>query len=173
MTHPLKLLTYCPVCGAQKFAPCNRKALMCAKCNFLLYINPAAAVAGIISGPGDETILLTIRKHAPGSGMLDLPGGFIDYNESAEQALRREIFEELNLEVTIEGFFSSFPNEYIYKNVTYNTLDLAFLCSCSSFDSIRPADDVADYIFMHPREIKEENIAFTSIKNIIAAYSQK
>jgi ADP-ribose pyrophosphatase YjhB (NUDIX family) len=43
-------------------------------------------------------IILIARKHPP-SGWA-LPGGFIEYGESAEHAAMREAFEETGLEIT-------------------------------------------------------------------------
>lgn len=50
----------------------------------------AAAVAGLIFNEKGQ-LLLTIRAKDPGKGLLDLPGGFVDMGENADQALRREI----------------------------------------------------------------------------------
>ena len=47
----------------------------------------------------DASILL-IRKHGgPYDGMLDLPGGTIEFGETFEDALKREFKEEVGLEI--------------------------------------------------------------------------
>ncbi|MFZ2411920.1 MAG: NUDIX domain-containing protein, partial [Candidatus Methanoperedens sp.] len=72
-------------------------------------MNAGAAVIAIIRNRKRE-VLFTIRKHAPFAGMLDFPGGFVDYEENAEEALSREIKEELNLELYDIGYLLSIPN---------------------------------------------------------------
>ena len=104
----------------------RKNAMRCTECGYVYFHNTCASVAGIIEM--GEGILLTIRAHEPKAGMYDLPGGFVDYNESAEDALLREIREELGLEVTIASYLGSFPNRYVYRNVVYFTTDIFFLC---------------------------------------------
>jgi len=76
----------------------------------------------------DQGILVAKRNHAPKKGMLDLPGGFSDYHESLENAVRREIMEELGLALDRVSYFGSEPNVYRFKGVTYFTIDAIFLC---------------------------------------------
>ena len=42
-------------------------------------------------------VLLIQRKHYPFEGMWALPGGFVDMDETVEQAVVRELYEETNL----------------------------------------------------------------------------
>ena len=61
--------------------------------------NPSLAVNAILT---DSTgrVFLVRRNKQPFKGELSLPGGFVDYDESAEQALNRELREELGIEVS-------------------------------------------------------------------------
>jgi ADP-ribose pyrophosphatase YjhB (NUDIX family) len=62
--------------------------------------NPAPTADTIIELTGDEIVLIE-RKYEPAGWAI--PGGFIDYGESAEAAARREAREETGLEVTLTG----------------------------------------------------------------------
>lgn len=76
----------CPDCGAQ----------------VRRYRNPAPTVDIIIQGataPDKNSILLIERLNEPHGWAL--PGGFVDYGESVEQAARREAREETGLEVEL------------------------------------------------------------------------
>ena len=53
--------------------------------------------AGIIRN-GDGKVLLLQHRFRPGSGW-GIPGGFLESGEQPEQALRRELCEEINLEL--------------------------------------------------------------------------
>ena len=93
----MKDFNYCPKCG-KKTLQGNPRRIECSACGFVFYFNAASAVAAIIQK--DNTILLTTRAREPEKGKLDLPGGFVDHNETAQEALQREIREELNIEIT-------------------------------------------------------------------------
>ncbi len=49
----------------------------------------------------DETVLLVRRAQPPGKGFWSVPGGRIEYGETAEQAVRRELQEECGVEVEV------------------------------------------------------------------------
>ena len=74
----------------------------------------------------DGRVLLVRRAREPAAGTLDLPGGFIDFGETAEVALVRELREELDLAIEVLDYLGSYPNVYPYAGVRYHTLDLCF-----------------------------------------------
>jgi ADP-ribose pyrophosphatase YjhB (NUDIX family) len=114
--------------------------------------------------------MLAKRALEPNKGMLDLPGGFVDPLESAEDAVRREIKEELGVKVTGMQYLTSFPNKYIFSGLTVYTLDLAYLCQIDDFNSITPQDDISSIIFIPPEKIKLSELFSISMKNIIKYY---
>jgi len=126
----------------------------------------SASVAAIIRNEKNE-ILFTIRKHDPAAGMLDLPGGFVDLGETAEDAVKREIFEELNLEINKTEFVGTFTNKYLYARIEYQTLDLVYNCSVESFEELKVADDVSGYVFLDAAKVRHEEIGLESIRKIV------
>ncbi len=173
MTRPEKVLKYCPNCGSGLFKPDSPKSFRCDSCGFIFFINSAAAVAAVIENE-DGQILLTVRGSEPAMGSLDLPGGFVDPMESGEGALKRELKEELNLDITEMSYLTSFPNEYIFSGYSVFTTDYGYACKVKSFEKIKAADDIADYQFFNPKEIDFNKISSNSIKKIIKFYlSQK
>lgn len=163
---PSKVFRYCPKCGNSGFSPDSEKSLKCNSCGFRYFINMNASVAAIIRNEKNE-VLFTVRKHDPAAGMLDLPGGFVDLGETAEKALVREIFEELNLRITQMEFVSTFTNKYLFGELEYQTLDLVFNCFVESFHDIKVADDVSGYIFRDPKTVLPQEIGLASIKEIL------
>ena len=163
---PLRAFHFCPKCGCSDFAANTHNSLKCLACGFTYYINMSAAVAAVIRNEKGE-ILFTVRKHEPAAGMLDLPGGFVDLGETAEHAVIREVQEELNLEITGVEFLASYTNKYIYKEIEYQTLDLAFHCRVGSFLNLKAADDVSGFVFRSPYEVKADEIGLESIRKIL------
>ncbi len=66
--------------------------------NFM-YKKPSVAVDIIIEYPEEDSIILIKRKNPPYGWAL--PGGFIEYGESAEEAALREAKEETNLDINL------------------------------------------------------------------------
>ena len=100
----------------------------------------------------------------PGSGKLDFPGGFIDPNETAEEALRREIKEELGINLGVLKYIGSYPNIYDYKKVRYYTCDIFFHCRIDSVPTSIDKTEIAELVLVNPLEVQEEEIAFESTK---------
>ena len=169
MTHPGKTIHFCPKCGNKHFPFDGHKSFKCQQCGFHFFINTAAAVAAIIENESGQ-ILLTTRAFEPNKGLLDLPGGFVDPLESAENAVIREIKEELNLDVASTKYIISFPNEYIFSDYTVFTTDLGFLVKVKDFNSITSMDDISDYQFISPKDIDYSKICAPSIVKIIQHY---
>ena len=63
------------------------------------YKSPKLTVDGVILEDGK--ILLIKRKNKPFEGKWALPGGFVNYGEKTEDAVIREIFEEVGLKTEI------------------------------------------------------------------------
>jgi NAD+ diphosphatase len=138
-------------------------------CNFKFYTNAATAVAAILEAP-DGRIALTKRKFEPRAGFHDLPGGFVDCMERVEDALRREVFEEVGVLAGDMKFLASFPNEYVFEGISYFTCDVAFVCPMNDLSNLKPADDVADVLVIDPGDIDFNIISFPSIINILKCY---
>jgi NAD+ diphosphatase len=168
-THPANVFSYCPRCGQPGFKFDNIKKFICSSCNLKFYINAAPAVAAILEAP-DGKIVLTKRKFDPRSGFYDLPGGFVDNMESSEDAIRREVLEELGVSIGDMKFLASFPNEYIFEGISYFTCDVAFICPMNDLSNLKPADDVAEVLVIDPKDINFDIISFPSIINILKCY---
>jgi len=166
---PSKIWQYCPWCGEKSFREGGENYMQCDICRKKFFINAAGAVACIIENPQGE-ILFTRRAFEPAKGMLDLPGGFVNLGETAEDAVRREIREELNLELASIRYIVSSPNRYLYGGMVYFTLDLGFKCLVTDFTNLQVADDVDGYVFLAHHQISMREICFPSIRNILQYY---
>lgn len=168
-THPHSVYKYCPKCGSNQFYPQKDNSLKCEDCNFRFYYNAASSVAAIIMDE-EGRLLLTRRALDPFKGTLDLPGGFVGEDESSEDALRREVQEELGADVMEYRYIRSYPNRYLYDGVTVFTNDAAFVCTLKSYSNLKAADDVSSFVWLYPEEVKLEEIGISSIRRIVKEY---
>ncbi len=166
------LFQFCPKCGTKNLNPISEKSFTCKVCKFKFYLNTAAAAIGIIFN-SDNHLLVTKRKYDPARGMLDLPGGFSDPNESIETCLKREIKEELNINVTQLSYFCSLPNIYVYGEVTYTTTDFVFICNIESFEPMKPCDDISDCHFLSVEQMDVSLFGLDSVKHVIQMIKNK
>jgi NAD+ diphosphatase len=164
-----RLFKYCPQCGEAALRFVKSSKLVCGKCGFEHYHNNATAAAAIITDSKGR-ILFVKRAREPKKGMLDLPGGFADHGESAEEAIKREIKEELCLKAASVKYLCSYSNIYKYKGITYSTVDLGFLCKVNNISKAKASDDAQSIIFIAPNKIPMKKIAFKSVKKIISFY---
>lgn len=168
-THPLKVLKYCPKCGSAEFNKSGERSLKCATCGFHIFINSSAAVAALVTDDSGK-LMLVRRGVEPNYGKLDLPGGFIDPMESAEDAVKRELNEELGLKVKSLKYLCSAPNEYVFSEYTVFTLDMAFQVTAGSVENLKPMDDILDYKFYSEEVLDYDDIPVPSIKKFVKDY---
>ncbi|UCD58228.1 MAG: NUDIX domain-containing protein [Candidatus Hydrogenedentota bacterium] len=147
----------------------DTKTLKCADCGFEYYFNPAAAVAALITDDVGR-LLVTVRAQEPAKGTWDLPGGFADAGESAEEALRREVKEELGIEIASTKYLHSVPNVYEYKKVSYTTVDLVFLCTVEDGSEAKALDGVESLFFKAPADIDPSRFGLSSMREIVSRY---
>ena len=161
ISEKFKPFNCCPACGSGDIVFDENKKIICQQCAFTYYHNVAAAVGAILQY--DERIVLIKRAKEPGRGKLDLPGGFVDPNESAEEAVIREVKEEINIDIKEPEYLGSYPNIYKYQDVLYHTCDLFFYCRIDvppvEFSKI----EVEELVLLSPSEIPADKIAFDSV----------
>ena len=168
ITPGTSFFNHCPSCSSTHFDYNNNLKFHCHDCDFVLYHNIAAAVALVFTF--DNKILFTVRNVDPDKGKLDLPGGFIDPNETAEEAACREIEEELGFEINPSDlrYVTTTPNDYLYKNVAYRTLDIFYECKLSSDTiAVKAKDEIQDLVWLKRNEIVLDAIGFVSIRKVI------
>lgn len=160
--------THCPHCGhtVHRQGP---NVLICTSCNLHYYVNPKPT-NGIILGNEKDEVLFVVRAIEPKKGMLDLPGGFIDSNETLEASMEREAREELGIDLPEFTYVSSFADEYEYGGVSSRTLCMLFYGEIPSDTLIKTGDDAAGYQWIKKSEIPYEKIAFAGMKTALKKY---
>ncbi len=159
---------YCPNCKSENTTFENDHLFTCHDCNFVYYHNIATAVATIIKH--NDSILFSVRNNEPKKGKLDLPGGFVDPSETAEEAVKRELKEELNLEVQHLEFFTTEQNCYFFKGITYRTCDICYITEINTTDFIIDDTEIQELKWLKPNEINLEAIGFDSLRRVVKKY---
>lgn len=164
--HPADAFRYCPRCGAGGLEsdPEGREC-RCRSCKFRFFFNCATATAAFVFH--DDRLILAVRAHEPAKGALDLPGGFLDFEETVEEGLQREVMEELGIATVDYRYLTSAPNNYLFDGVLYKTADLFFVCRAPDIGGLRPADDVADVRLIAPADVDPAGLAFDSSRRAL------
>jgi len=168
---PISHFHHCPRCGAPYQHRAREPVLRCAHCAFTYYFNPAVAVAAFLEAPEGRWLFVR-RAKEPARGKLALPGGFVDYDETAERALHREIREEVGLTVGALHFLCSQTNHYDYRDVSYPVVDLFFTASTDPRQQAEALDGVAAIHWLTLSEIVDDELAFPSIRRAVGLLRQ-
>jgi 8-oxo-dGTP diphosphatase len=130
----------CPHCGAEIKA----------------YRSPVPTVDLIIetTGPDGRAGIVLIDRRNPPPGWA-LPGGFVDYGESLEQAAVREAAEETGLEVELLGQFHTYSDPE--RDPRRHTITTVFLARGRG--RLRAGDDAARARVFDPSDLPEQ-VAF-------------
>lgn len=123
------------------------------------YSNRGVSIDAVIIRDGQ--VLLIQRGVEPNKGFWGTPGGYVEWNESSEDAVRREVREETGLKVTntrLVGVYSSpdrHPKQVI--NILYIT---------GVEDDEPTAGDDAQAIRWFPLDFLPDELAFDHRQNI-------
>lgn len=160
--EPVEHFVFCPRCAAPRQAG-PVIPFRCGACGFVFYFNPTAAATAIITRP-DGRVLFITRAKAPARGKLAFPGGFIGIGESAEDGLRREVREEVGIEIGGLDFLCSHQNQYLYATVSYPVLDFLFAAPVAAGQEAQALEEVSQVAWLMPEEVAPDLLAFDSLR---------
>ena len=146
---------YCSDCGEVviiKFAE-GRDRIVCEHCCTIHYTNPKLVV-GVLA-VWENKVLLCRRAIEPRKGYWNLPAGYLEDYEKAEDGAIRETWEEAGTEIEIEKVFT------VYNLPQANQVYIHFLAKLKD-GIIRNGEESIESALFAEDEIPWKEMAFTS-----------
>ena len=106
----------------------------------------SVSVAGVVVDAQDR--VLVIRRQD--NGHWEAPGGVLELDESFEEGVRREVFEETGVHVEVERLTG------VYKNVTRGIVALVFRCHATGSLIGHATDEASAVRWMTTDEVRRE-----------------
>jgi ADP-ribose pyrophosphatase YjhB (NUDIX family) len=116
---------------------------------------------------GDKA-LVTVRAREPYRGKVDVPGGFLEVGEHPVEGLKREVREELGLEIEVD------PTPVLLAPHTYGpegvwALAIGFRARVLEGGTPDPADDVAEARWIGAEEVDGVDFAWEHDRGFVRA----
>ena len=108
----------------------------------MTYQSPKVTVDGVLFE--DLKILLVKRKYQPFQGKWALPGGFVEYGETTEAAVKRETREETGLTTRISSLLGVYSNPS--RDPRGHTISIVYILEKKD-GKVSGGDDAAEAVF--------------------------
>ena len=82
----------------------NRERLVCPECSYVRYDNPKIVAGAVVLWQG--RYLLCRRAINPRKGYWTIPAGYMELNETALDGAKREVLEEAEAEIVVDGLLA-------------------------------------------------------------------
>ena len=101
---------YCPMCRTELIVAerggTTRKACPEQECGFVAWNNPVPVAAAIVEHAGK---VILVRSHGWPETAFGMVAGFVESGETPEAAIRREVLEEIGIEVQRTSYLGTYP----------------------------------------------------------------
>ena len=153
----LEQARFCPRCGQPADVDYPR-SISCPHCGYGAYYNPKPVAAAIPVTHDDKVVLLR-RGFDPGKDLWTFPGGFVDLGESVEEAARREVREEIEVDVELTGLVG------VYSRSDDRVVLIVFAAKIQ--DEPQTTPEALQVEAFAPDEIPWQELAFWSTTNAL------
>ena len=119
--------------------------------------------ADIFIFDNDENFILIKRCNNPYKGHWALPGGFVEYGESVEDAAVREALEETSISVKLCDLVGVYSDPS--RDPRGHTVSIAYTAR-GNMDEMKAGDDACDIGIFTKKELEKMNLAFDHDKII-------
>ncbi len=126
-------------------------------------------IARALIAQGNKILL----AHKIGEVNTFLPGGHLEEGEFAEEALRRELSEELGKELEIGEFIGVLEHKFTDRQGRrYEEVNLIFKVELA-IERVSSAEKHLEFIWVKPDELEEYNLYPTSLPQLIRDWGNK
>jgi ADP-ribose pyrophosphatase YjhB (NUDIX family) len=153
----LEQARFCPRCGQAADVDYPR-SISCPHCGYGAYYNPKPVAAAIPVTAAGEIVLLK-RGFDPGKDLWTFPGGFVDLGESVEEAARREVREEIEVDVELTDVVG------VYSRSDDRVVLIVFAAKIQ--DEPKTTPEALQVEAFAPDEIPWQELAFWSTTNAL------
>lgn len=126
---------FCGRCGSQTENKEKERAKVCPECGLTTYPRISPAIIVLVQR-GTEILLARSWRHPP--DLYSVLAGFVEPGESLEQAVVREVREEVGVEIADIRYFGSQPWPFP------NSLMIAFTCHYKSGEIILEEEEMLE-----------------------------
>lgn len=140
----------------------------CPNCGYVAYAHSAPTASAVV-WDDEGRVLLSRRAHDPEAGKLDLPGGFVDEGEHPEECIVRELREEAGVTIANPELIGIWMDRYEYRQRTVDTLNVYYSARIQD-GTPEPADDVVEFRWLAPEEVRADELAFGHIRDVLSAW---
>jgi 8-oxo-dGTP diphosphatase len=132
---------------------------------------PLVGVGAIILR--EDQVLLVQRGREPSYGKWSIPGGLVELGESLQEAIVREVREEVGLEVRVRDLVVALDRVIPDQEgrIEYHYILLDFLCECNGGNP-SPASDVLDCAFVPIASLPQYDLTRGTAQAILRVYAQ-
>ena len=152
----LKANKCCGVCGSPTYLKdsFSERALVCSKCGNTTW--PRTSPAVIVAVTKDDKLLLVYNKQFPERKYSPV-AGFVEYGETFEECVKREVYEETNIRVKNIKYFGSQPWPFP------NSLMVAFIAEYLDGDIEEDGEEIGHAKWFSREEIPGKYVDSISI----------
>lgn len=145
----------CPDCGnaLTQIEVEDRQRFYCEECSRVIWQNPKPVAWLLLQK--DDRYLLVKRADEPDKGEWDIPGGFLELEESFSRAAVRELEEETGVKVRedrIELF-----DTVAFDRADEHVVGTVFCAEIQNTPDIEPSDDAAEAKFWRLEELRSSD----------------
>ncbi len=156
---------YCPKCGGsldKKIVKSNEpKRLVCQDCSFIFYQDPKVVAGTVFTLNGG--IVLLKRGVEPALGKWVFPGGYVDRDESVQDAAVRETKEESQLDVKLGPLLN------VYSYPRSPNVIIVYTAEVIG-GTLTAADESIEAAVFGSKEVPWHELAFDSTKDALNDY---
>ncbi len=118
---------------------------------------PVVAIRAIVLDRQGRVLLLKRSNSEYGEGQWCLPGGKLDYNDTPENTLEKELREETGMAVSNPSFLF-YQNSLPLQPGKMHCLNLYFACSCAGQVTLN--EESSEFVWVSPQKALEYKPVF-------------